>query len=137
MNVVLWDAATGKQRLAVPVPDDVLSVAFAPGGKVFATAGQASEKKSPAGMVRLWDAATGGELTSFRVEAGPVRGVAFAPGGRLLAGGAADGTVRVWDVKARKEAAVLPGHQRPVMSVSFFPDGTGLVSGSQDGALKL
>ena len=47
--------------------------------------------------IKLWDAATGHELTTLRGHTGNVYTVAFSPEGTRLASGSLDGTVRLWD----------------------------------------
>jgi WD40 repeat protein len=50
------------------------------------------------GTVRLWDAATGEELATFRGHGGTVTCVTFDPGGQWIASGSHDQTVRLWPV---------------------------------------
>jgi WD40 repeat protein len=71
----------------------VFSVAFAPDGKVLATASGTPE----AGELKLWDAATGKELASPKCHTGEIKAVAFAPDGKTLATASDDRTVTLWD----------------------------------------
>jgi WD40 repeat protein len=87
----LWTVATGKERRRLgEVEEEIVAVAFAPGGRLLASLGN--------GTVRLWDV-TAGQLL-YRSPAGPVHAtsVGFSPDGRLLATGCLDGTVLVWEV---------------------------------------
>jgi WD40 repeat protein len=108
----LWDAATGALLRTLRDParngrsaNDIVAAAFGAGGRYVVTTHNSGR------AARLWDAATGVELTAAFVghEAG-VRAAAFSPDGRLLATGSADGTARLWDVAALEPTA--PHRQR-------------------------
>ncbi len=50
------------------------------------------------GTSRVWDVASGEEVTTFSHDGEVGRSMAFAPGRETLATGGADGTVQLWDV---------------------------------------
>ncbi|HEV3262329.1 MAG TPA: hypothetical protein VG013_36090 [Gemmataceae bacterium] len=119
-GVRLWDVATGEElRRLQGHKGRVFCVAYAPDGKTLATGSEDT-------TVRLWEAATGKALGSFR--AGDwVSSVAFSPDGKVLASGSSQ-SVRLWDVANRKELRRF-GQSGGATSVAFSPDGKTLVSG--------
>jgi WD40 repeat protein len=64
-------------------------VAYAPDGKSIATGGADQ-------TMRLWETATGKELTSLKGRVGAVHAVAYSPDGRVIARGTENKLVQVW-----------------------------------------
>jgi RNA polymerase sigma factor (sigma-70 family) len=143
-DIVLWDAATGRQRLRLRGHEgEVASLAFAPNGKLLASASHFSDQ-----TVRLWDVATGEELRQYVVPSVPEGNgtfmgvsvwVAFTANGKVLAAGGTDRKLRLWDTATgrelfNQEIRSLPvrskdGPSSPnawkeyVSNVAFTPDG--------------
>jgi WD40 repeat protein len=108
----------------------VSSVAFDATGRRIASGSQD-------GTVRVWDAATGGEISCLRGHERGVTSVSFDPTGRRIASGSQDRTVRVWDAATGAEISCLRGHADWVRSVAFDPTGRHIVSGSDDGTIRV
>jgi WD40 repeat protein/serine/threonine protein kinase len=123
--VILDDRAPGQTRF-------VVEVSFSPDGKTVATS------HSDGGSIRLWDATTGEQLTTFHDESGdPVPGnwrVDFSPDGKILAA-PSDGNLFVWDVSTGEVVAhrTVPA----IGNIAFSPDGQRLLGIGGDGVLHV
>lgn len=126
----LWQADTGAPLGPPGEHANVADVVFSPDGRLLASG-------SRDGTVRLWDAATGGLVTTLEGHRDWVRAVDFAPEGLRLATASFDGTVRLWHAVTGAPLAVLSGHTDRVDDVAFSPDGLRLASASDDGTVRL
>ncbi len=154
-SVRLWDPVAGKEvrRLRFQANDDDYctpeAVAYSPDGAVLVASGRGEPK---AGKLRLWEAATGRELTtvaetinrslpdiglnsphSHIVEPRAV----FSPDGRLLAMNGAMKFIPVWEAATGAVRCRLEGHDGPTACVAFSTDGRTLASGGYDGVIRL
>jgi WD40 repeat protein len=97
-ELIVWSTETGEQisrvRLAMPwyYHSDYPSVSLSPNKRFLVLCRQ--------GLVRVFDAETGDQLTSLTGHTAPVLAVAFSPSGLLLASGAEDAKVKLWDLSS-------------------------------------
>jgi hypothetical protein len=126
-GVMMWEFATGQQRLRVPgtLDSSVSSIAIDPHG-MKALRGMDN------GIVELWDLDTGKLLHSLTGHMAAIWSLAFTPDGHTAVSGSEDDTIRVWDVATGKLLRVLDGHLESVSSLAFSPDGSILLSKSVD-----
>ena len=122
-NVKLYDANSGRERASLAVHHWIRSLAYAPDGASFATAGPQGEHGEEPGIVKLWDPATQSVLATLD-PLEEVNTIAFSPDGTTLAlGGLSSekGLVRLWYVATRRVRSTLPGHAEAVNSLAFRP----------------
>jgi WD40 repeat protein len=116
------ETATGIELQRVTVPCYRLQFpVFSPDGKRVATVSR--ENTTSDSSVRVWDVASGQELTN--VHTGRCICAAFSPDGQLLVtgGGPADSEVLVWEVATGKCIRALPEPTGAAFHVMFSPDG--------------
>jgi WD40 repeat protein len=60
--------------------------------------------------IRLWDAATGALLRTFKGHSEVISSVAFSPDGARVLSGSGDTTIRLWDVATGALLRTFEGH---------------------------
>lgn len=105
----------------------ILSVAFSPDGRLFASAGQDQ-------TVQLWSADRQ-PIAALKGHTGWIGQISFSPDSQHLATAGFDG-VRVWQ-RSGRQVAYLTGHQGSVMAVAFSPDGQTLSTAGLDRTIRL
>jgi WD40 repeat protein len=78
--------------------------------------------------IKLWDAATGKEVTTLPGHADVIHCMSVSPDGRRLASGSWDRTVKTWDADTGKLLQTLGGHPAMVIRVAFAPNGRWLAA---------
>ncbi|MHC5771417.1 MAG: NACHT domain-containing protein [Nostoc sp.] len=108
----------------------VLSVAFSPDGKLFAT-GEANCS------IRLWQVENSKHISTLQAHTDWVRSVAISNDGKFLISGSDDKTVKIWDISKGKCLRTLQGHTSRVYSVAITSDASIVISGCNDRTLKV
>lgn len=130
-NILLWQVADGKQRLACQRQTGwVRSLTFSPDGTTLASS-------SDDQTVRLWNVSTGEWLSAWFGHTDKVNCICFSPDGRTLASGSDDQTVRLWNVSSGQCIHIFQGHTERVHALTFSPDSRILASGSDDQTVRL
>lgn len=118
----LFDLTEGRELPRPHVLDDEMfyCMTFTPDGQALVTGG-------PDAVVKVWDATTGRERTSFKRWDSWVLSLAFSPDGKVLAAGDRN-SITLWDPATGKERASLPETFGDVNQLSFHPHGKALAS---------
>ena len=92
----------------------------------------------PAGLVTIWNVATGEILRTLEGPGGVVRAVAMAPDGKTFASGNfGPAEVRLWDIATGKLIWAIKAGKLEVLSLTFWPDGKTLIYCDDDGVFEI
>jgi WD40 repeat protein len=130
----------------------IMCLAFSPDGKLIATGSFYPQPKfnprnlldikvdrdSP-GLVRIWNVASGENISSFQDQKGVVLSLTFSPDGWQIASSSIspDNSFVVWDVKTNQVIKRVLGHKSQIHRLRYSPDSSVLASGDTDGIVKL
>ena len=87
--------------------------------------------------VRVWELASGRELSKFKVHTAMVTAVGFAPDGQRALSAAQEGGVYVWDVHTSQIIAHVGKRLPHVFAALFHADGDKLFTASADKTVRL
>ena len=114
----LW-RETHRERLELRHADGVNTVAYAPNGKLIATAGQDRQ-------VKVWETQTGRELFTFHGHTRPVMSIAFTPDSRWIASVSEEKALRLWEATTGQEKWQTEIGGPTEYALAFAPDGATL-----------
>jgi WD40 repeat protein len=131
------DGSVTLGRLDDGTPEQTLPAAA--GGKavftvVYRDDGQALAAAGAAGVLSVWDVATGKRLAQWPADQGEVRAVAFRPGGDHLASAGRD--VRLWQTNPPQLLLHVGKHDKPLRDLAFSRKGRYLVTAGEDQASR-
>jgi WD40 repeat protein len=136
-TVIVWDADGAKKVQTLKTPGPVAGLAFASDGGALVAASNESQAGMDAGVVRVWDPATGKEIAGPLSAGVGVFGVACKPKSTVVIAASKDFAVRAWDYKTGKEQRTWQGHLGWVRAVAITFDGATLATSSYDNTVKL
>lgn len=110
--------------------NSVLSVAISPDGKTIVSSGGDR-------TIKLWNFATGKQISSLNAYSQQVNVVAISPDGKTLVSGSDDNTIKIWNLATQKQIRTLTGHSDSVHALAISADSETLVSGSDDNTIKI
>lgn len=128
--VHLVDAASLEEiRLLEGHTAPVSGVVFSPNGDILASTGTTGLPPNVDGSVRLWNVATGEQLTVYKTSG--IAQLSFSPDGTLLAGASGGNPVQVflWDMNTLAQKSIL---KNVFLTASFSPDGKLLATSNRD-----
>jgi WD40 repeat protein len=130
----LWDALSGKLLHALDGVGTTLPIyllAFSPDGKKLATQTHILQS------IRLWDVASGRELTPPGAAGAPLAAVTFSPDGKTVVSASNRGTLGSFDVATGKSLRTFPGPGAMGYGpgwLAVLPGGKTLMAGGHQGA---
>jgi RNA polymerase sigma factor (sigma-70 family) len=132
-GVWCWDLSTGKELWQVRLAAKAYYPELSRDGKLLVLG-------DTAGTVRVLDAATGKERTSFRpATIGHVTPVTISPDGKAVAttsGGDFTMAAAFWDAATGKLLTDLPGHSAGITAAAFASDGGKVFTIGKDRTLR-
>jgi WD40 repeat protein len=134
-----FNAADGKLIRRLDVEDRPFgTIAFAPGGRIFASAGRQrwTDKGAGAGIIGLWDFDTGKPIRTipYGDKASP-RFLVFTPDGKTLltAGERYNSDIRIFDVASGDELLTYQLSSKGVGAMALSPDGNLVAVAEENG----
>lgn len=125
-EIVLWDMASGREKLIRRQPITIRSMAFSHDGRLVAF-GDFS------GTTKVMDSTTGKVLGTLTNHVGIVNSVLFTPDDKTIITACFDGTIAFWDyVTGRDEIVFTMDGERP-LSVEPSPDWKLLIAVTWEG----
>ncbi|KAG9071591.1 WD repeats region domain-containing protein [Linnemannia hyalina] len=109
---------------------EVLSCAFSPDGKSFATGLDNSN-------ISIYDTTTWTRIRVFQGHKMGTGSLAYSTTGLQLLSGGYCGTVRLWDGETDVTDRILKGHSQKVRAVAFSPSGMQFASAGADKSVRL
>jgi WD40 repeat protein len=128
----VWNVESGKTVLSLIKTGhkEVYAVIYSPDTLKIATGGSDQD------AVKIWDAKTGGLLSTFAHNT-PVWSLAWTSDQRKLLSGSADGLIRIFDTATLICITSLKGHKGGVSTISLFRSDRLLASASWDKTARL
>jgi WD40 repeat protein len=132
LSVTLWDAATGEERLALPVEEMAYTIAFSPDGRRLAVGTRFGQGSG------VWDVATGEKLFAISGHSASIGTITYSPDGSQIATTSVDGTIRLWDAATGAAQLTLKAYfGQAALYAAYSRDGERLATQGAGGIVRL
>jgi WD40 repeat protein len=137
LSVVLWDVQANKEVTRLATRQRVSTEATLSGDwKMLATWGDTSPPDHHR-AIHLWDASSGEEMRSLKLDLPPVRAPVISPDDKQVLVIDISATVSVWDAATGRCTHRLAGQKGKPTVLAFSPDGKRIVLGTENSALQV
>jgi WD40 repeat protein len=127
----VWDATGDPSRATFEAHhSSLISLVFSPDGNSIVSC-------STNGAIKLWDTASGVEMSTWGEFDRVPFSVAYHPNGKKIVSGYEDGRIVVWDSTNNSKIRTILAHDGVVTYLAFSSDGRRLASGSRDKTVKI
>ncbi|MCJ1279980.1 superkiller [Puttea exsequens] len=114
-GIYIFDNDTGRLRHSLPgLVKPVRAVAFSPGGKLLAAAGDSK-------IIALYDVASGEQVANLTGHGAWIFSLDWSDTGEYLLSGAFDGKVKVWSIDQRECVATHTETDKTLWRVKWLP----------------
>jgi WD40 repeat protein len=100
---------------------NVVRLSFSADGRRLAAARANSPERSEAGVVTVWNVATGQKIQTLPAQPKPITSLAFSFDGTHVATACMDQSIKLWDADSSREAQNLVKNALLVSSLAFSP----------------
>ncbi|MCL4254172.1 MAG: PD40 domain-containing protein, partial [Anaerolineae bacterium] len=116
-HVRIWDTRKGDLVADVVASEEaVISVAYAPSGELWASAGRDNQ-------IHIWNA-TGQRIRTIPAHDNNIVSVNFSPNSSMLISASIDNTVKLWDVATATQVHTISGYGDLFETARYNGDGT-------------
>ncbi len=136
----VWDAITGQEVVILRAKENwIFSAQFSSDSNRIVTAGceHTPSQGCTGGAARVWDVATGRELTAVWRNGTYITQAKFSPDGARVITDGSDGTVRVWDIETGLELGMISVKGTWIQDAQFSPDGMRIALACSDDTARL
>ncbi|KAJ5549757.1 hypothetical protein N7535_002301 [Penicillium sp. DV-2018c] len=114
-RVYVFSTETGRMPYSLPgLVDPIRAVAFSPGSKVIAAAGDSK-------VISLYDSSSGNRIAYLTGHTGWITSLAWSSTGEFLLSGSFDGKIKVWSMETKTCVATIPEIEKTVWSAKWLP----------------
>lgn len=114
-GVVVWDAASGMEKIRLPVDGQIVDLVFAADGLTLIGAGP---------DILLWSMTDGGHARKVELPPGvKATAIAVSPDGLILAAGLSTGEIAMFDATNLKLLRISKEHEASVTGLAFQREG--------------